>query len=304
MFKTILVGVDGRQGGQDALSLAARLASTESEIVAVRSFAFEAFPSRFGSAGYESTAAEETRDALEHDLAATPVSLARTHVIGATSPARALHAAAEAEHADLIVVGSSHHGAAGRVLVGDAAANTLHASPCAVAVAPHGAAGSPEQAPVRTIGVGFDGRDEAVHALGLAAALARELDAAIRVLSVVVLPATLAATPAFDETWIDIYREEAAENLRQALADHGDVAATGEAVVGDPVGKLTDLSRDVDLLVLGSRAWGPVRRLLTGSTAVSLTREAHCPLLILPRSAAYEAAEGREDVASTAGVEA
>ena len=304
MFKTIVVGVDGREGGRDALSLAARLASADSDIVAVRAFPFEAFPSRFGSAGYAETAADESRAALDRDLAESAVAPARTHVVGATSPARALHAAAEAEHADLIVVGSSHHGAAGRVLVGDAAANTLHASPCSVAVAPRGAAGADGQDPLRTIGVGFDGGDEAVHALALAAALAGGLHVALRALSVVTVPATLAATPAFDETWIDSYREEAGENLRRALAEHGDVEASGQAVVGNPLMKLTDFSREVDLLVLGSRGWGPLRRLLLGSTAVSLTRTANCPLLIVPRGAAYDAAARLDDAGSTAAIEA
>jgi nucleotide-binding universal stress UspA family protein len=231
--------------------------------------------------------------ALDRELAASPVAVARTHVLGGTSPARVLHRVAETERADLIVVGSSHHSAVGRVLVGDAAANTLHGSPCPVAVAPRGAAEG--QSALRTIGVGFDDRDEARRALELAAALARSCEASLRALSVVTIPAVLAGTPAFDETWIDTYREEAAESLRSALARVDGVEARGDAVVGDPRVELTAFSREVDLLVLGSRAGGPVRRVLVGSTAARLTREARCPLLILPRGAAFGApgADGR-----------
>ena len=36
----------------------------------------------------------------------------------------------------------------------------------------------------------------------------------------------------------------------------------------------------------GSRAWGPVRRTLAGSTATRLMRQAHCPVLVLPRGIA------------------
>jgi hypothetical protein len=38
--------------------------------------------------------------------------------------------------------------------------------------------------------------------------------------------------------------------------------------------------------VVGSRGWGPVRRILLGSTSARLMREAHCPVLVLPRGAA------------------
>ena len=39
---------------------------------------------------------------------------------------------------------------------------------------------------------------------------------------------------------------------------------------------------EVDLLIVGSRGHGPLRRLVLGSTSLQLTREARCPLLIVP----------------------
>src|SRR6185295_19313155 len=104
-----------------------------------------------------------------------------------TSPARALHRVAEQEHADVIVVGSTHHGAVGRVFVGDDAAAALHGSSCPVAVAPHGLAAA-EWKTVQRIGVGFDAAPEAQQALVLAAALAAECGASLTVLDVVASP--------------------------------------------------------------------------------------------------------------------
>ena len=43
-------------------------------------------------------------------------------------------------------------------------------------------------------------------------------------------------------------------------------------------------SADLDLLVVGARAYGPVRRLLLGSTSTKLARHAACPLLVAPRA--------------------
>jgi nucleotide-binding universal stress UspA family protein len=49
----------------------------------------------------------------------------RTIAIADTSPARGLHRCAGQEHADLLVIGSAHHGPAGRILLGDVARAAL-----------------------------------------------------------------------------------------------------------------------------------------------------------------------------------
>jgi len=41
----------------------------------------------------------------------------------------------------------------------------------------------------------------------------------------------------------------------------------------------------VQLLVVGSRGYGPMKRLILGSTSDYLQRHARCSLLVLPRSA-------------------
>lgn len=294
MFKTIVVGVDGREGGRDALSLAGRLALLAgSEIVAVRvlPFDYSVLPfdhdvSRAGSPPYASVAEQDAKIELEAEaeLAKAGVT-ARTRVLGDTSPARALHRVAEEKRADLIVVGSTHHSRIGRVFAGDDAVAALHGSSCPVAVAPRGLAAQERNA-VKRIGVGFDGRAEASQAFALAVALARVCDASIKVQSVVTTPLAYADITAYDvDDWLERAQKTAAEQVRELLADL-DVEASGDVVVGMPVDKLVELSKEVDLLVLGSRAWGPVRRIVIGSTAASLTRKAHCPVLVLPRGAA------------------
>src|SRR5215470_9435132 len=115
MFKTIVVGVDGRDGGRDALSLAGRLALVAGgDIVAVRALPLEYWVTRGGAPAYSVVAADDARAELDADLAAAGLT-ARTHVLGDKSPARALHRVAEAEGADIVVVGSTRHGRAGRV---------------------------------------------------------------------------------------------------------------------------------------------------------------------------------------------
>jgi nucleotide-binding universal stress UspA family protein len=48
---------------------------------------------------------------------------------------------------------------------------------------------------------------------------------------------------------------------------------------------LTELGREVDLLVFGSRRWGPVAWLVLGGTGETLVHGSHCPVAIVPRPA-------------------
>ena len=43
------------------------------------------------------------------------------------------------------------------------------------------------------------------------------------------------------------------------------------------------MAEHLDLLVVGSRAYGPSGRLLSGSTSLRLARRVACPLLVVPR---------------------
>jgi nucleotide-binding universal stress UspA family protein len=57
---------------------------------------------------------------------------------------------------------------------------------------------------------------------------------------------------------------------------------TVKAVHGFPVEELIDVSKDADMLVLGSRGTGGFTRLLMGSVAGQVVQHAHCPVLIVP----------------------
>lgn len=292
VFNTIVVGVDGRQGGRDALQLAARLAEAGGgDLVAVRVFPYHYRPALTGSPAVEAER-DATQAALDHELAEIGIGTARTHVVGDASPARALHRIAERERADLLVVGSTHRGAVGRVLVGDVALGSLRGSPCPVAVAPTGMADR-DATPLNRIGVGFDGTPESRQALALAVALAKSAPAHLELLCAVTAPSPLFAEEPYADYGIVDYRAEDEALINQTL-EGLDVDAVGEAVIGNPGERLVELSHRVDLVAVGSRGWGPVRRLLPGSTAARLIREAACPVLVLPRGAATDQPDEHE----------
>ena len=56
------------------------------------------------------------------------------------------------------------------------------------------------------------------------------------------------------------------------------------AVYGIAGEELAAFGDELDLLVVGSRGYGPLRRLVSGSTTNYLERHARCSLLVLPRA--------------------
>jgi nucleotide-binding universal stress UspA family protein len=284
MFSTIIVGVDARPGGRDALALAARLAQRfGSRLVAVHAYPYDYFVSR-GDATFEAVMHDAARETLDTELEQSGVA-AQGVATPDDSPARALHRIADHEGGELIVVGSAHRGPAGRVLAGDVTAGALHGAPCPVLVAPRGYAEHGGE--LKTIGVGFDDSPEARAALELARAIAEGVGARVRVVDVVSPPAQDHPFAAYHADWAEHERAKRAEaeaRLQAVLADLGNIA-TGDVVVGDPARELAYEAEHLDMLIVGSRGYGPVRRLMLGSTSHKLVHEASCPVMVLTRGA-------------------
>jgi nucleotide-binding universal stress UspA family protein len=184
---------------------------------------------------------------------------------------------AEAQRADLIVLGSSRRSGLDRVLVGDDTRAGLQGAPAPVAVAPRGYARRTHK--IRTIGIGYDRSLESEHALHVARALAEELGAQLSALTVVSAPTAsfgpgaLALTEAIDALL---------RNARERIIALGGVEP--HAAYGAAAQELTAFSGSVDLLIVGSRREGPIGRLVHGSTSMQLARTARSPLLVLPRA--------------------
>jgi nucleotide-binding universal stress UspA family protein len=172
----------------------------------------------------------------------------------------------------------------------DVAMQVFHDAPCAVAVAPDQL--EPCRA-LKRIGVGIDDSPESAAALDLALELARPGDAEVVLLAVAsdvcsaaqTLPMGGAPLGAYREI-LDVRAALARTTLDAALERCDGVRATGDVQMGDAATELIALSADCDLLVLGSRRWGPVLRLALGSTTQAVMREARCPVLVPPRGVA------------------
>jgi nucleotide-binding universal stress UspA family protein len=193
------------------------------------------------------------------------------------------------EHRQLLALGSSPGGPAGEVSIGHNTRQLLDELECALAIAPRGL-GSRGPLAFGRIAVGFDGGSEAMGALATAATLAAASGAELLVRGVIDDRIPALGWPhvwmgAILEAWLEVMDDEAAKLRRQmqaAVSSLG-VDANVEVTRGRAADTLCALSGDVDLLVIGSRRWGPVARLLLGGTGEALVHGASCPLVIVPR---------------------
>jgi nucleotide-binding universal stress UspA family protein len=275
MFRHAIVGVDGGPTGRDAVAVAKFLVADDARLALAH--VHELTPVRGASGAYGAAENAESRRLLESERDATATD-AELLTVTASSVGRGLHYLAETQDADLLVVGSSTRSFAGRVLIGDITRAALVGAPCAVAVAPLGYSHGPGA--VATIGVGYDASPESEAALTFARDLAEHHGAALRAL-MVVEPASYAGIIRLAGA------DEATEKLMAEASDElaGLEGVVGEVATGIAGEELAAFGARVDLLVVGSRGYGPIRRLMLGGTAAHLASNARCPLLVLPRLA-------------------
>ena len=186
MFQRVVVGVDGSDGGRDAVELARQLLSPTGQIILanVHSDAGTA-----GLGGQLAVATERDRAHALLDRCRQDSSLpAETVAWFDGSPGRGLHEIATREHADLLAVGSSHRGLVGRILMGDDTMAVLDRAPCAVAIAPRDHASTKTE--WTAIGVGSDGSPESERALAVGRTVAAKHAAKLLAFTAVSVPST------------------------------------------------------------------------------------------------------------------
>jgi len=279
----ILVAIDPSKRPEDPMALGirlARLAAAPLEVVSV-----------FLEAPFlqEDDVLREIREEAEAGLrdmvsGVAGLTAADARVVAATSTARALQQLSEDPQVGVVVIGSTSRGPVRRTLPGSIADRLLSGAASAIAVAPHGFA---ETAPPRlaTLGVAYDGSAESEAALEGARRLARESGARLRVITVhqrlVFGNVSASAMPL--ETVNATLEREARQRLGEAVAADGELSVEAVFETGRPVEVLVEQTRHLDLLIAGSRGYGPLGAVLLGSTTHDLARLAHCPILITPR---------------------
>lgn len=284
----IIAGWEGGDRSRDAVRFASALARVSgAELVIAHAYRYDppfhssAVDVRMAIRGAALKRLAGAEDALPYGARA------RLEVVESRSPVQGLHDLAEAEHADVIVLGATTKGALELHAVGSVAERLLRSSPCAVAVAPRGFASETDVA-LHVIGVAFDGSPEAHHAVQIAAELAVAAHATVKLIGVAERPRPPTAggmgsvypSPDVDGHYRDALLHEL-ETVADALPE--ELRAQVVLADGDPGRELIDRADLLSLLVMGSRGYGPLRRALLGSVSAPVLRAAPCPVLVAPR---------------------
>ena len=279
----VVAGADGSDEGKDAVAVAAGLAAlTGAGLSLVNVFPTTLFP----TAGTDdrATLRKQADESLQRDrdeLAPDAI----VHSVADLSVSRPLMHFAQETHVEMVVIGSSSDAPPGRARIGRRGRQLLHDMPFALVLAPRGS--RQRKFEVGRVGFGDDGGPEAKVARDVAVGLCRAARATLVIKTVIdtsfpiLAGAAPEALPEYEAGW-EYERSQAQSELEQQAAQL-DVPTEISSVLGDPGRELRSLSDDVDLIVVGSRRWGPIARVVTGGVGETLVADAGCPVVIVPR---------------------
>ncbi len=286
----VVVGVDGSQESMAAVEWAAADAARRHR--GLRIVHAYAWPVVYPPLGTHPTPAwdKAIRQAAEH-IVGSAVAHARAVASGLTittaTPGQLAAAALldATKRADAVVVGSRGLGGFTGLLLGSVGVQLAAHADCPVVVIRHGGGGG-DGAEAGRVVVGIDG----AHDAGRTMRFALE-QASFRGIGLTAVHTYLWPDPTGPGDMLPLVYDE--EDLRaderRALAEsvtgwadkYPDVDVRQSTVRGGAAAVLTRLSRDAELLVVGSRGRGGFAGLLLGSVSQALIHHAACPVAVV-----------------------
>jgi nucleotide-binding universal stress UspA family protein len=277
----IVVGVDGSVGSQHALRWAvqeARVGQLDIDVVHAWSPPLSIYPVDLAAdaAAYRAAGA----DVLARALAGVDDLDGDGHITSHLSEDNAASALIEAsEGAELLVVGTRGRGGFTGLFLGSVSRTCLHLASVPTVVVP------PEwqQRTTRSVVVGVDGSDPSRAALAWALAEAAAHGARLRIVNVYDLApyiSTLGTAVAPDSELIDKSSRALLEEMTADARDSG-VEVEVIAASGPTAKTLLGVASEDDLLVVGSRGLGGLRRLLLGSVSEHCVYHSTCPVVVV-----------------------
>jgi nucleotide-binding universal stress UspA family protein len=214
---------------------------------------------------------------------------------GRFSAARALVDLADAQRADLIVIGSGHGAVPGQAAPDALGEGLVPAAPCPIAIAPRGF-GEAGRLGLGVVGVAYEGAQRSRPALDWARRHRTELGAKLRIVATM----NPSSSGRLDAARAALAPGRSDESLAAGTAgdrpeveivfEHSESAAPAAMRVAE-----------LDLLVLGAMRRGPVRRSPFSAVSARLHRTAPCPVVIVRGGVAEQVDDWNHSAVSVAG---
>lgn len=227
----------------------------------------------------------------------------RSHVAVGRADAEIVRLAEEIG-AQMVVVGSRGLGPLRRAVLGSVSNSVVRHAHGSVLVVR--ANDEDTHLPGRVL-LALDGSNEAEAAERMALEICASTGSEIHILSVVETEAYRPYPgPEFREGW-EVDLERAKHHARTFLDEHAQRIKAEGVKVGETKLALGDADREIvrfaegmhaDLIVVGSRGLGGVRRALIGSVSDSVVRHAHCPVLVVREGSKHKSVANHSTEAS------
>jgi nucleotide-binding universal stress UspA family protein len=231
---------------------------------------------------------------LAHALATVDDSQSETRITSRLVQEDAAGALLDAARdAALLVVGSRGRGGFTGLLLGSVSRTCLHLASSPLVVVPP----MWTRRPTHRIVVGVDGSEPSREALHWAIAEAGAHDARLQVVNAYdlapLIPLLGAPMPP-DSGLLDKSSLALLEEMTAVAPGAPGVDIDLVTANGSPAHTLLDAAADADLLVVGARGLGGLRRLLVGSVSQQCVHHSTCPVAVVHARAARDPDEGRE----------
>lgn len=289
MASRVVIGYDGSEASEDAVAFGLTWCRSTGDVPVIATVYPEEHPLGAGHVDVEwATYVREQAESIQDEARAKVGDAALYRNIASTSAAHGLADLAEDVEAVAVIVGTTPETGLTRALLGSSTERLLHGATAPVTVVPSGWRHSaPDR--ISSIGVAYVDTRDAREALRMSVRVALRIPARLTLYSVLGQSSerySYLVGRTDEQAVVDKARNSFGKALEFAAAGvPPELETRTELLEGSVIDALAALGPDdVDVLVCGSRGYGPARRVLLGGVSSRLIRRARLPVVVVPRA--------------------
>jgi nucleotide-binding universal stress UspA family protein len=289
MASRVVIGYDGSEASEDAVAFGLTWCRSTGDVPVIATVYPEEHPLGAGRVDVEwATYVREQAESIQDKARATVGDEALYRNVASTSAAHGLADLAEDVEAVVVIVGTTPETGLTRALLGSSTERLLHGATAPVTVVPSGWRKSvPDR--ISSIGVAYVDTRDGREALRMAVRVAQRIPARLTLYSVLGQSSerySYLVGRTDEQAVLDKARDSFGKALEFAAAGvPPELEPRTVLLEGAVVESLAALGPDdVDMLVCGSRGYGPARRVLLGGVSSRLIRRARLPVAVVPRA--------------------